>query len=207
MNSEKPPSVTTVLATLGWNKGPLMAWANRCGLEGKKHWQVAGEAAQAGTVLHAMIDVYLKGRLFARGQYDQALVTQAEKSFQGFLTWQDLVGLKVRGTEINLTSSRYGYQGTLDCVGTLQGGLAVLDWKHSPRVYLEALIQLAAYGVLWSENFPAEPLSGGFHLLRIGSDGAFDHHRWAELPEAFAVFERLLEIYKLRPQLKGLLAS
>lgn len=202
---ERRPGVTTIIASLGWNKGPLLAWANKCGLEGKKHWEVANTAAQAGTVLHTLIDAHLKGRQFDSSRYDAKLREKADCGFQSFLTWKQSVGLSVRGTEMKLDSFKYGYRGKLDCVGTIQNGLAVLDWKQSPRVYLEMLIQLAAYGVLWTENFPAQPLSGGFHLLRLGSDGTFDHRHWRELPGAFDVFQRLLEIHKLRGRLKGLI--
>ncbi len=57
-NGVRIPSVTTNIGqNLGWNKQALMNWANECGLNGKRHHDVAGEAAQAGTLCHHMMIV------------------------------------------------------------------------------------------------------------------------------------------------------
>ena len=56
--------VTTIIGTnLGWNKEPLMYWANRIGREtGLGHREVSKLAADSGTVCHEMIDCEIKGR-------------------------------------------------------------------------------------------------------------------------------------------------
>jgi hypothetical protein len=65
------------------------------------------------------------------------------------------------------------------------------------------LVQVAAYGHLWRENFPSEPLNGGFHLIRFDKEfGDFHQHWWAELDEAWRAFLLLRELYEIEKELR-----
>jgi hypothetical protein len=64
-----------------------------------------------------------------------------------------------------LVSDKLGYGGQLDFVCKINGELWLLDNKTG-NVYDNASMQLAAYGKLWDEYFPATPIQkyGIMHL-------------------------------------------
>ncbi len=102
---------------------------------------------------------------------------------------------------------RFG--GTLDAI-LVQGKLALGDWKTSNGIYADYLLQLSAYQILWEENFPDRPITGGFHLLRFSkatddSDPvSFSHHYWSQLDVAKEQFLHLLAAFKLDKRIKSL---
>jgi hypothetical protein len=54
-------------------------------------------------------------------------------------------------------------------------------------VYADYLYQLAAYGLLWNENYPDHPPVGGFHLCRFAKEqGDFSHHYFPSLDDEAA---------------------
>ena len=204
--NESYPRVTAVISqNLGWNKYALMNWANECGLEGKRWREVAGAAARAGTLCHAMIDAQIKGRYFDTSGYDGEVLEKAQSGFNNFLSWERTVELTPLFTEALMVSDKYRYRGKPDYVGAVSGELAVVDWKTSDGVFPEMVIQLAAYGGLWDENHPDKPLTGGVHLLCVAKESAlFSHHHWEILPGAMEAFLHLLALHQLQPVLKGL---
>lgn len=109
-----------------------------------------------------------------------------------------------------LVSRLHKFGGTLDAI-LVQGKLALGDWKSSRAVYADMLLQLAAYKILWEENFPDRPILGGFHLLRFSKQEHeddpvhFSHHFWSQLNLAEQQFLLLLEAFKLDKRVKGLL--
>jgi hypothetical protein len=205
-NSERVPSVTTVISqNLGWNKSALMDWANKCGLDGKRHRDVAAAAARAGTLCHAMIDCHIKGRCCSTAGYDSEVIEKAQRGFENFLSWSSTVDLTPLVTEKPMVSEKHRYGGKPDFIGTVNGELSLVDWKTSDDVYPDMLIQVAAYGGLWNENHPEKPLTGGFHLLCVSKESAsFSHHHFETLPQAFEAFLHLLALHPLQAALKGL---
>ena len=205
--TDRLPGVTTIISqNLGWNKQALLSWANKLGLAGKSHRDVLQAAANAGTLCHRMIDDHIKGKLLDLSGYDHELVRQARAGFDNFLKWKERVGLQVRASEMYLRSMKHRCAGKIDCVGFVNSRLSIVDWKSAADPYPDTLIQLAVYGILWNENFPNEPLTGGYHLLCLGKeDAAFNHRHWDTLPGAFEAFLRLSELHELHGKLKGLL--
>jgi len=196
--------VTTIIGgNLGWNKQPLMYWANQMGLQGKNHRDVSGEAASAGTCGHYLIDCHIKKKPVDTSPFPADILSKGETCFLNFLEWEKMVNLRIHATEVKLESEQFKYGGTPDCIGYVIDNLAVLDWKTGSGVYEDMLIQLAAYKQLWEENNPSMLLTGGFHLLRIGKeDASFHHHHWHSIPEAWEAFFKLLELHDLHKILK-----
>jgi hypothetical protein len=65
------------------------------------------------------------------------------------------------------------------------------------------LIQVAAYGALWNENFPDRPITGGFHILRFSKDhGDFAHHYFANLDDGWRQFLLFREAFDIDKVLK-----
>lgn len=196
--------VTTIIGgNLGWNKEALLFWANKVGQEGKSHRDVAGKEADAGTCGHALIDAHIKKKKIDTSIYPVEVLSKGETCFLNFLEWEKMVNLRVHNTEVNLVSEKHSFGGTPDCIGYVIDKLALIDWKTGSGVYEDMLIQLGAYRVLWEEKYPELPLTGGFHLLRIGKeDASFHHHHWDSIPEAWEAFECCLKLHNLHKTLK-----
>jgi hypothetical protein len=197
--------VTTIISgNLGWNKQQLMYWANQEGLAGRKHRDTAKKAADAGTIGHYLIDCDIKGKTPDMTQYkDKEIISKAETCLLNFLEWKKMVNLRVHKTEINLVSEKHGYGLTPDCIGYVIDKLALVDWKTGGGIYEDMLIQLPAYKRGWEENFPDMPLTGGYHLLRIGKeDASFHHHHWDNLDEGWEAFLHCLSLHNLHKLLK-----
>lgn len=201
---QRVSGVTTIISgNLGWNKQALMYWAWNEGVEGRDFRQSRDKAADAGTIGHYLIDCHIHGIEPDTKSFDPELLDKAETCLLNFLEWADMFQFQAIETEVHLVSEKYQYGATPDCIATVLGKRALLDWKTGNGVYADHLIQLAAYKVAWTEVNPTRPLDGGYHLLRIGKeDASFHHHHWAALPEAWTAFEHLLELNKLKKKLE-----
>jgi len=54
------PSVTTVIGKWKDSIEGLLGWANKCGMEGKHHRDVSGDAADSGTLTHLMVEKWIE---------------------------------------------------------------------------------------------------------------------------------------------------
>lgn len=199
-DGSKVPSVTTILGRFK-ESGGLIHWAWNLGIEGKDYREVRDRAADAGTLAHHAVEHWIHGQPFAfEGEED--VCKKAKTAFGAFLEWADQTQLKVTHTEIPLVSEKHKFGGTFDAI-LVRGKRAMGDWKSSNAVYGEYLVQVAAYGALWEENHPDQPIEGGFHLLRFDKEyGDFHHHWWGELGRAWQAFLHLRELYEIDKELK-----
>lgn len=196
----KVPSVTTVLSRFK-ESGGLIHWAWTMGKEGKDYRDVRDEAATAGTLAHEAVEAWCKG---SEPQFlgAEEVCERARKSFGAFLGWADRSQLRVDRMEIPLVSHAHRFGGTFDAI-LVRGHRAMGDWKTSNAIYPEYLCQVAAYGILWEENFPEEPITGGYDLIRFDKTyGDFTHKHWDELESARRAFLLLRELYELDKELK-----
>lgn len=199
-SGERVPSVTTVLGRFK-EAGGLIHWAWKLGKEGKDYREVRDAAADAGTLAHAAVDDWIHKRpVTFTGDPD--VCAKAQKSFEAFLEWASQTQLVVTHTELPLISERYKFGGTFDAL-LVKGKRSMGDWKSSNAVYGEYLAQVAAYGILWDENFPDQPIDGGYHLLRFDKEyGDFHQHWWGELEAGKRFFLNLREAFEDAKELK-----
>jgi hypothetical protein len=204
-SGERVSGVTTIIGqNLGWGKNQLMWWAWNEGKEGRDFRETKERAADAGTLAHYLIDCDIKGKTVEIPETPKEVYDKAYQCYFNYLEWKRAYNLKVYKTEISLVSEKHKYGLTPDCIAFVSDRLSIADYKTSNAVYPEMLIQLAAYGKGWEENFPEEKLAGGFHLLRIGKDDiSFHHHFWLNLDDAWKIFKHLLEIHELHKSMKG----
>lgn len=195
------PSVTTVTGRFK-EAGGLIHWAWSLGKEGKDYREVKQDAASAGTMAHEAVEAWVKGEQ-PRFEGPAEICEKARKAFEGFLEWADRSELRVDKQEIPLVSEVHKFGGTFDAI-LIKGRRAMGDWKTSNGLYPEYLEQIAAYGILWDENFPDEPINGGYDLLRFDKEyGDFTHKHWDELETAKRSFLLKLECYGLEKELKA----
>lgn len=202
-DGDKLPSVTTIIGRFK-ESGGLIDWAWRMGRDGKDYRKVKTEAGNIGTHVHNLIESHIQGDPLPdlSGKVSPFMLNQIQNAYNAYLAWSRKTNLKIVATEMHLVSERYRYGGTFDAVGEVDGKLCMLDWKTSPSVYPDFLIQLAAYQNLWEEKTQA-PIEGGFHLLRFDkTNGDFHHHHWPELNDAWESFKMMRVLYDLDLNLK-----
>lgn len=150
------PSVTTALGVLRkiglemWFKYNTAKFCDEKSAKGKL----------IGTEIHEAIQSYIEtGTAKVETQYDEE-VTNALKSFIEFR--KENPAIKLQRSEIALTSEKYKFNGTIDCLAEVDGKLWIADWKtgeakkeDKPKVYDEYLYQVSAYVYLYNETHSA----------------------------------------------------
>ncbi len=198
---KRVPSVTTVIANLGWNKGPLMYWAWNEGIEGRNYRETSETAADIGTIAHAMVEAELKKTdwrqmVDLRGVTDEQ-IAKAKTAYSAWREWAETVNFKLLQSEHSLVSNRHNFGGTID-VAAVKKETCIVDLKTSKDVYADHRIQISAYGQLWNENYPENPIKA-YYLLRIDKHtGGFAYYYWPELDRAWEAFLALLKIHQLK---------
>lgn len=193
------PSVTTIFGRFK-ESGGLIHWAWSLGKEGKDYREVRDTAANAGTMAHEAIEKWKKGEAISFPDSD--IGNKAKSAYGAFQEWANQTQLKITHVEVPLVSEKYRFGGTLDAM-LVHDRRSLGDWKTSNNVYGEYIAQVAAYAILWEENFPNEPIEGGYHLLRFDKEfGDFHHSWWAEVESAKKYFLCLREAYEFDKELK-----
>lgn len=195
------PSVTTILSKFR-DPGALMWWAWNEGREGRDYRETRQAAADAGTLAHAMVECDWRGRPWTRNGEPDEVVAKAERAFGAYREWKNQTQLEIAEGELPLVSETYRFGGTFDAL-MVRGKLSMGDVKTSGGIYPEYLMQVAAYALLWEENFPDRPIEGGFHILRFSKEECdFAHHFYADLDDALTGFLCLRNAYDLVEKLK-----
>lgn len=158
------PSVTTILGVLRnipleyWFKSNTLEYINRESGKGKK----------IGTDIHSAIEHFiLTGELKVETEYPDE-VTNALKSFALFR--KEMPEISLNWSEMALTSEKYGFNGTIDCIGNIihqavgetHSGIRltpiIVDWKSGqakdkdkPDIYDSYKTQVSAYVYLYNE--------------------------------------------------------
>ena len=150
------PGVTTILANLGWNKSILMAWAAKMERQNKNYKEESKEAAEIGTLGHALAEAYLTAKTVPQSITDAYTPTQIAKANNAVLAlveWQKQSNLTVVFTEKNLVSNKWRFGGSADIIFTnAQGDFELADIKTGNGTYADYILQLAAYAVAAEET-------------------------------------------------------
>jgi len=193
------PSVTTILSRFK-DSGGLLHWANSQGLAGITLAEARQAAVTPGTIAHALVEAELNGTTYVPVADEESMI-KAQMAFSAYQAWRKTSQIEFRHTEVPLASAKYKFGGTLDAIGSMNGQLVLCDWKNAVAIYADNLYQLAAYGILWEENYSDHPLTGGYHLLRFSKDtGDFSHHHYASLEDEKVIFLKMRELYDLVKQ-------
>ena len=206
-DGKRVPGVTTVIGgNLGWSKNGLIHWAWEQGINGVDYKDARDKAADTGTIAHAMVEHEVKGEKFdwpglgfqMGGNKEQ--IKQAQNAYAAFCEWKELVKFKLLFAEHLLVSEKYKFGGQID-IAAIQGKRAIIDIKTSNAIYEDHKIQVAAYGNLWNEHYPDDPIEN-YYILQLGKDGSFSYHYWPDLSNAWRAFLLLRELHDLKKKLK-----
>ena len=208
IDGERVPGVTTIINRFK-PSGGLIHWAWQQGKDGKDYRETRDAAADAGTIAHDMVEADIYGAPFDRTKHHPELIEKAEGAFKAYQEWKQQTQLSIAEAELSLLSKAYRFGGTIDAL-FIRGALALGDWKTSAAIYADYLIQLGAYALLWEENYPDRPITGGFHLLRFSKQEnmddpvAFSHHYWSNLDLAKKQFILYREAFDIDKRLSKL---
>ena len=193
----KVPGVTTVLGVI--NKPQLVKWANNLGLQGIDSSSYVDATARIGTLAHEMIQEYLGGPEWDRSAYTPEEIDTAENAVLSFYEWERQTGHKMEtvAIEMPVVSETFGYGGTVDWLGYIDGKLWLVDIKTSKGLFPEHEYQVSAYDrALFELGYEV----AGVRLLRVGrsEDEGFDDHVLSnvQLNAGWKVFTSALDLYK-----------
>lgn len=193
----KVPGVTTVLGVI--NKPQLVKWANNLGLQGIDSTTYVDATARIGTLAHEMIQEYLGGPEWDRSAFTREEIDTAENAVLSFYEWERQTGHKMEtvAIEMPVVSETFGYGGTVDWLGYIDGKLWLVDIKTSKGLFPEHEYQVSAYDrALFELGYEV----AGVRLLRVGrsEDEGFDDHVLSnvQLNAGWKVFTSALDLYK-----------
>ena len=206
IDGQRVPSVTTICSRFK-PSGGLVTWAWKLGMQGIDYKVVRDTAADAGTVAHEMVDCFIHSREFDPSEYESEIVQMARPAYGAFLEWAEGCKFTMLETETPLLSRKYMFGGTRDAI-LINGKRSLGDWKTSNAIYVEYLLQLAAYGILDEEN--GGVIDGGFHLLKFSKQERpddpvrFTHFYWSQLDLAKEAFLKERSLYDDLKRLEGM---
>ena len=128
-------SVTTILSNAVANI-QLNSWFKKT--SEKKIATTVQKAADFSTLSHEYFEKILKGVDFEVPETHRSHITNFRK-------WVLDNNVKALHTEITVTSDKYGYCGTIDCIASIGDEVCVIDWKTGNRYSITNGYQLAAY--------------------------------------------------------------
>lgn len=100
-----------------------------------------------GTAVHRAVELHVKGGLDYSTVVDPVL-----PYFEGYLKFERESGFKVTGSELRVFSQIYGYAGTCDLAGDLNGKHVLIDAKTTTVLSPAVALQLAAYREAYNEE-------------------------------------------------------
>lgn len=197
------------------------------------HKEKLEEAGKTGHIAHNWIENYIKliivGEIHLAAELRIILPfdERAAHACKAAFTWMDRHNVRWRGTERKIYHREYKYAGTMDgiclcdscddklcCPEEFKDRITIADWKTSNYLYLEYLLQTAAYqaaynderAALWlkslveSQNFAEDRW-----VIRLGKDdGEFEawHLQWHNFEEDFGGFLATLDLTRRVKALK-----
>lgn len=196
------PSVTTVLnvGNINGKWNALMGWQKRLLLQGIDPDKARDEAADIGTLAHAMIEEHLGGPKVDLKDYSKRNIGQASTAYAAYIDWESQHDLKVIATEQALTHPRLRYGGTADLICELNNEFTLIDFKSSNNVYADHVIQLSAYRELVQIKYKKPPKTWILHLGK--ETPSFADHYYADLKKFWEAFKLCLKLYKMQGDLK-----
>ena len=147
------PSVTTVLSAKP--NYALEKWKEKLGEE--KAREEAERSAKRGTNVHKMIEIHLLGgRVLADVMWSAGVSPNDYELFKQIKKNVNQIQ-NVRAIEDFLYSDKIKLAGTVDCVGSLEGKISVIDFKTSNKMKQKPienhLIQCTAYSLMYEEIY------------------------------------------------------
>lgn len=172
-NDVEVPSVTTVIgSTLGFNKDMLMKWTKSMAFKGIDSDTIKDDSAIIGTASHYLIESKItkqKAEKDKLSHLSKEQLEQVKNAYKSFVEWEEYWKPdEYLYNEISLVSENYKFGGTIDIIAKKDNKIYILDNKTSNSLHIEMIIQLAAYKILFEENYPDKVFQTG--IIKISKN-------------------------------------
>lgn len=166
-NGEVIPSVTTILKKAYPLGDYITEWANSLGFQRINYKKFMTNIVEVGTAVHLLIETVTKNNidivtnellmsLFKNNPYFLQNEDTIFRCFCQFLIWYNYsiknANFELIANELELTSQKYNYGGTIDMICKLNGETTIIDLKTSSALDAKMLLQLSAYAMMYEEN-------------------------------------------------------
>lgn len=206
-NDEEVPSVTTIIGSvLGFNKDILINWSKSLAFRGQNSDDVKTESATIGTAAHYLIESKITKQTPNKDKLSHLNSEQIKKvknAFNSFKLWEEYWKPdEYLHNELQLVSESYKFGGTIDIIAKKDNNLYILDNKTSNSLHIEMIIQLAAYKILFEENYHTPIYQTG--IIKINKDTPKFTFKLIEnkaLEGGKEIFLNALKINQLKPLL------
>lgn len=185
------------------------------------HREKLEEAANVGHEAHAWIEGHIKACLGLDIHKAFPEDQRAANCCTAALSWMTKHNVRWRCTERKIYSRFHEYAGTMDglalvdscdeplcCPHPFKDRLSLIDWKTSNYLYLEYLLQTAAYEFAYEEETREDVVDRW--IIRLGKEDAeFDpwHLEADQFAEDYAAFTCALDLHRavndLKDRIKG----
>lgn len=192
------PSVTQILGVL--RKIGLENWFKYNDYKTIK--KESEEGKLIGTQIHEAIQQHIDKEVV---KVETEYAEQVKNALNGFVLFKkEHKDIKLQRAELKLTSEKHGYNGTLDCIGSIGDDLILFDWKTGkakekdrPDIYDEHRYQVAAYAAMFNETQEGQVTKA--YILSLAKDKIaynFEEVSMLKIDEMFnMVFLPCLSIY------------
>ncbi len=206
IDGKRVPGVTTIIDGIGWNKGALLYWSNRAGLDGANLETARREALGDGTKVHGWIEEALCFQEPSLDVFDKD--SGAGRAFSGWLQWaKGRIQTAYRYVEQPITCRELRCGGRPDLIATENDRICVYDWKTYKgddgvkEPYAEYWVQAAAYAAMhYMEN--GRLIDDLVIVMLNKTTGEAHEYRVPVLSDkadaALASFKHARELYDLR---------
>lgn len=160
------PSVTTILKKATPVEDFLLEWANNLGIRRIKYKEYMKDITETGQCVHEIVEKYTSERMsyidtemiediFRDNPYYYDNIDTVHRCFSQFMEWfNTLETFEIVANEESLISEEYKFGGTIDMICKIDGKFTILDLKTSNALDSKMVMQLAAYVLLYEENYP-----------------------------------------------------
>jgi hypothetical protein len=163
----------------------------------KAHQKELAKAGEIGTQIHKLIEWTMRTALGADAGPKPVVSDKALWGFMAFEDWAKSVNLKPVLIEQTVYSKAYGFAGTMDLLGRVNGDLTLIDFKSGKAVYPESFLQSAAYSVALGEMGYVLPSTAVIvRLPKVDTDPEFEVVTVPPVADLFPVFLAVKELWK-----------
>lgn len=192
---ELVPGVTTILGLRA--KPALVEWAFRIGKENPNLNTVreyVDDLADIGTCAHYILDCYLRNLLPDFGDFSPNVVEAAQIPVSKYHEWARGKKIELIYADLEMVSDTHRFGGKLDVFASVDGKRTVIDFKTGKNIYLEAVIQVAAYAELLKERGEQVDELRVLQIGRTGSEG-FSERVITDWDNHWSAFKALRYLY------------
>jgi hypothetical protein len=148
---------------------------------------VLAAACARGTFVHTLCQFHDEGDL------DGSSVGEYQGYLDAWVNFCDAYKAEWFGVELQGYSERYGYAGTMDRYGVLNGSPFVIDIKTSLSSHPVWNMQLTAYRQLLAETVDAKWALARLGTVQLRPDGTYKLIEWSD-PDAWPAFLALISL-------------